>query len=627
MMTSPNHRGSLKGVRLTSHTALVLMVIACFAKESLSLSSSTMRQTTNVPTTGGESNKNGGISSNDSLFPSSFVKLVGVNHHIRDTGDPTPDAPIALLLHGLAGSTESWEDTAPLLYEQGIRAVAIDRVGFGKTERPKQADVLPPPLRLSDDSNPILSLVQNPLADFVESSSLPPPPDALVPEPLKEALAQVSDILPPPNKALATAIRRPSLLAPKLPWTSVNNPYSSDFAVEALGALVRDTLGLQKPPGTITTPRKLYLVGHSAGGPIALKAFLDLASDDRKNTNYDISGVALVAPAVLDPSEDPGIYDSNEDDNNQASQENDDNLRLQVFRSVLALPDALVVPIVRRIYDGRNLTEAVLNQTSSSEQLDTERINDLANKYKSPVEEFPDDWDVALLNVYRADFRNNNDNVRGRNLLQKVKQTAKMQAATKNQPSKNPQPIVCVISGDDDTVVPARASKRVASLLNGETTTNTCNYVELPSTGHLPMDEKPEEMARVLLDFIGVSVLESSDLEIAKRQAEGQDEDEEMDGMQDIDLEALGRQAREAVEMFQTTGVDVDKEPTAEMLVELESELAMEGGFLEDPDSDTNSDTNFSEMTVAMLKEECRSRGLKVSGRKAELIERLENAA
>jgi len=140
-----------------------------------------------------------------------------------------------------------------------------------------------------------------------------------------------------------------------------------------------------------------------------------------------------------------------------------------------------------------------------------------------------------------------------------------------------------------------------------------------------------------------VSLLESSDLEIAERQAERQDErqdeDEEMDDMQDIDLEALGRQAREAVEMFQTTGGDFDEEPTAEMLAELESELAMDGGFLEDPDSDTNSDsnsdtnsvtnsdTNFSEMTVAMLKEECRSRGLKVGGKKAELIERLENVA
>ena len=123
-----------------------------------------------------------------------------------------------------------------------------------------------------------------------------------------------------------------------------------------------------------------------------------------------------------------------------------------------------------------------------------------------------------------------------------------------------------------------------------------------------------------------VSLLESSDLEIAERQAERQDEDEEMDDMQDIDLEALGRQAREAVEMFQTTGGDFDEEPTAEMLAELESELAMEGGFLEDPDSETNSDTNFSEMTVAMLKDECRSRGLKVGGKKAELIERLENS-
>ena len=499
---------SLHRIKVTP--LVLLVVIACFARESQSLSSSssTLRQT-NAPAS--RNNNNYGdvptvVTSTNESFPSSFVKLMGVDHHIRDTGDPFPDAPVAILLHGLAGSTESWEDVAPLLYEQGIRAVAIDRVGFGRTERPKQVDALPSPLRPPDDKNPWVSLVKNPLADFIESSSLMPPhpPNGLVPEPLREALGQVSDILPPPNKALATAIRRPSLLAPKLPWSASpqqENPYSSEFAAQTLGALVRDRLGL---PHQGNASRKLYLVGHSAGGPIALKAYLDATDPKTPKNNYEVSGVALVAPAVLDPAEDPGIYDAEtNDEDNRSDASRDNNLRLRVFRSVLALPDALVVPIVRRIYDGRNLTEAVLNQTSSAE-LSIQRVNYLAEKYKRPVEEFPDDWDVALLNVYRADFRNENDNhrLRGRKLIQQVVQTAEM-LATKEPRN---QPTFCVISGDDDPVVPARASKRVVSLLNSDGKTSTalapCKYVELPCTGHLPMDENPQEMARVLLDFI-----------------------------------------------------------------------------------------------------------------------------
>lgn len=351
--------------------------------------------------------------------------------------------PIALLLHGLAGSTDSWEDVAPLLFEQGIRAVAIDRVGFGRTERPQQANLLPQLLQ-----PPVLpSLVKAPLADFIESSLLAPlpVPPPLVPQPLREAFQQVSDILPPPNQALATAVRRPSLLAPKLPWSASTqysriNPYSSEFAVRAMGALVRDDrfLLFQGKNAKTKKPRarrKLYLVGHSAGGPIALKAYLDATTTNKEydrngnNNNCEVSGVALVAPAVLDPKEDLGIYEKNSDKDAEKTDysSDNDNLRLRVFQSVLALPDALVVPIVRRIYDGRNLTEAVFNQTSSS-SISVERANYLADKYKRPVEEFPDDWDIALLNVYRADFQaqedNNNENetirLRGRSLLQQV---------------------------------------------------------------------------------------------------------------------------------------------------------------------------------------------------------------
>jgi hypothetical protein len=101
------------------------------------------------------------------------------------------------------------------------------------------------------------------------------------------------------------------------------------------------------------------------------------------------------------------------------------------------------------------------------------------------------------------------------------------------------------------------------------------------------------------------------------------DEEDEVDFDDDIsgfDLEELGRQAREAVQMFQSGAADFDEEPTEEMLAELENEMTINGAF------SNESSPNFAGMTVAQLKEECKSRGLKVSGKKSELIERLQEA-
>ena len=66
-----------------------------------------------------------------STFSSSRVTLNGVQHYIRDTGDPGPSSgPIAVLLHGFTGNTDSWQDVAPILFQGGVRAIAIDRVGI-----------------------------------------------------------------------------------------------------------------------------------------------------------------------------------------------------------------------------------------------------------------------------------------------------------------------------------------------------------------------------------------------------------------------------------------------------------------------------------------------------------------
>jgi len=79
-------------------------------------------------------------------------------------------------------------------------------------------------------------------------------------------------------------------------------------------------------------------------------------------------------------------------------------------------------------------------------------------------------------------------------------------------------------------------------------------------------------------------------------------------------LEELERQAREAEKIAQAI---FDKEPTEEIPEELES-----GEFLDEP----KPELDFSKMTISQLKEQCRKRALKVSGRKAELIERIENS-
>lgn len=86
------------------------------------------------------------------------------------------------------------------------------------------------------------------------------------------------------------------------------------------------------------------------------------------------------------------------------------------------------------------------------------------------------------------------------------------------------------------------------------------------------------------------------------------------------DFEELGRQARAAVQMFQIRDGVFDEEPTEEMLAQIESEMSSTEGFMKQPTAD------FAQMTVEQLKDECRSRGLKVGGKKSDLIERLESS-
>ena len=286
-----------------------------------------------------------------------------------------------------------------MLARGGCRAIAIDRVGFGRTERPKTPTLpAPPPLPFGES-----------LAEAIESA---------VSGESKQQSGGLS--LPDPRVALAIGLRDPAALAPRLPWQlseAGEDPYSSKFAVSrALFALINDR---------VTTPRPIYLVGHSAGGPLALRA---LVESDALPSGLSLAGVALIAPAALDPREDPECFedDDDDDDANESSSSSStpglyDSIpllpedlkkraeyetRVAAFRAVVLSPDAFGLQTARRIYLNRDLNEAVVGQMHPrmrSEEYN-DRIADLAKKYAKPIEEYPDEWDRALLNVYRADI-------------------------------------------------------------------------------------------------------------------------------------------------------------------------------------------------------------------------------
>ena len=62
--------------------------------------------------------------------PSSFVDVLGVRLHVRDTGPP--GAPAVILLHGFGSSLQTWDDWARGL-EADHRVVRFDLPGFGLT--------------------------------------------------------------------------------------------------------------------------------------------------------------------------------------------------------------------------------------------------------------------------------------------------------------------------------------------------------------------------------------------------------------------------------------------------------------------------------------------------------------
>ncbi len=69
------------------------------------------------------------------MITSNTQTVNGYRIHYLEAGKGAP----ILLLHGFAGSCEEWRPTIAYLAQHGYRAIAVDGVGFGKSDKPGDA--------------------------------------------------------------------------------------------------------------------------------------------------------------------------------------------------------------------------------------------------------------------------------------------------------------------------------------------------------------------------------------------------------------------------------------------------------------------------------------------------------
>jgi len=152
---------------------------------------------------------------------------------------------------------------------------------------------------------------------------------------------------------------------------------------------------------------------------------------------------------------------------------------------------------------------------------------------------------------------------------------------------------------------------------------------ELKSRGLSAIGKKVDLVARLEENDRELALSDSSaenDDESEEEEDEDDDDDED-DNELDIggmDLEEIGRLAREAAELFN------GEEPSDEVLTMLENEEIELMESMKDTGDvgggSTKAGSDYSSMNMSELKDELRNRGLKVSGKKADLIERLESS-
>jgi haloalkane dehalogenase len=67
-------------------------------------------------------------------FQSHYIAVNGARMHYVDEG--RKDGPVFLFLHGNPTSAYLWRNVVPVVAASGARAIAVDNIGFGASDRP-----------------------------------------------------------------------------------------------------------------------------------------------------------------------------------------------------------------------------------------------------------------------------------------------------------------------------------------------------------------------------------------------------------------------------------------------------------------------------------------------------------
>ena len=74
------------------------------------------------------------------------IRVGDLNFHVVDEGS----GPVVLLLHGFPDSSDLWRNQMPALIDAGLRVVAPDLRGFGKSDKPPEVEAYAMPVLLQD---------------------------------------------------------------------------------------------------------------------------------------------------------------------------------------------------------------------------------------------------------------------------------------------------------------------------------------------------------------------------------------------------------------------------------------------------------------------------------------------
>ena len=74
------------------------------------------------------------------------IRVGDLNFHVVDEGS----GPVVLLLHGFPDSSDLWRHQMPALLAAGLRVVAPDLRGFGKSDKPPEVEAYAMPVLLQD---------------------------------------------------------------------------------------------------------------------------------------------------------------------------------------------------------------------------------------------------------------------------------------------------------------------------------------------------------------------------------------------------------------------------------------------------------------------------------------------